>query len=190
MATMNNAIPLSEGQLCERLRAALLADPAVYDCAVLLKKHGGLHRFVVYMVPNGPVATDRLSFRARAVLGTEIDSLPDYVFVSSLPITSQGRVDEDRLCSLVAPDDEQFRLWEKELKETELIQDVAIVSRNVNGRWTPPPLPNDALLLLLQMLHCIVWFGAERNLTLTYPFGETCSYLPTARGSQVVFAAT
>ena len=134
---MKNAIPPSEDQLCETLRATLLADAAVYDCVVLIEKDGGPSRFRAYIVPKAPIATERLSFRLRTVLGPEINSL-EYVLVSSLPIMSDGKVDESRLSSLVVPDDKQYQLWEKELKGTTAIQDVAIVSRNVNGRWTPP----------------------------------------------------
>src|SRR5579872_5667146 len=178
MAVMNNAIPPSEDQLRETLRAALLADAAVYDCAVLTKKDGGSRRFIAFIVPKGPIATERLSFRLRTLLGPEINALQDYVLVSSLPVMPDGKVDEGSLYSLVVPDDEQFQLWEKELKETSAVHDVAIVSRNVNGRWSPPtPAERQSYASASTVsLHRVVWRRANQR-----------SYIPIW-GDVLVFA--
>ena len=154
MALLSKAIPPSERQSCEALRHALLADPSVYDCAVFPNDREGSNRFVAYIVPNGPIATERLNFRLRAALGPESKLLQDYVLVSSLPIGADGKVDEVRLSSLVVAGEEQCRVWENELRQINGIENVAIVSRNATGRWTPP---TNSMASTKAPLHRVVW---------------------------------
>ena len=160
MALISKALPQSEEQLCEAFRVALLADPAVFDCVVLDGRHENSRGMVAYIVPKGPIATERLSFRLKTSLGAEAKLLQEFVLISSLPIGADGKIDRSRLSSLVLPSDERLRIWEDELRGVEGIKDVAIVSRNINGRWTPAVSDECRSSRETATFHRVVWHRA------------------------------
>ncbi len=84
----------------QQVEAALLEDSSVADCVVLARETASSTReLVAYIVASGSFKPERLSASLKPLLPPEL--LPDaYVPVSSLPLTRDGKIDEEALTRL------------------------------------------------------------------------------------------
>lgn len=103
LATSNRLDPAA-------VQGALLGHPSVADCAVIIRMSEGLSPvLVVYVVPRGPYVPDRL----RASLDAVLPDHPPVMFVgvSLLPLTQDGRLDEEALATIPVLDDDVTVRW-------------------------------------------------------------------------------
>jgi acyl-CoA synthetase (AMP-forming)/AMP-acid ligase II/NADP-dependent 3-hydroxy acid dehydrogenase YdfG/acyl carrier protein len=91
-----------------RVEAELAADPAVADCAVLVRAGESGPRLIAYVVPHGTVQAGRLPDLLR---GRAAASRLTLVEVANLPLRADGRLDETALEALEGPDGETAGRW-------------------------------------------------------------------------------
>jgi len=107
---------------------ALLEDPAVDDCAVLVRmQEQQVPALVAYVVGPSPLDVDRL----RESLGQRLPKrlLPQAcVVVTSLPLSADGRLDVAALSQLEVVEESLMRPWEDRLRAEDLIEEVAVVA--------------------------------------------------------------
>lgn len=93
--------------------AALLLHPSVRDCALLdATVPDGQPVRLAYVVVDGPLRPEKLEahLRTRQVTGAE---LPDrYVSVGAIPVTDDGRLDEETLRAMPVIDDTVAGEWQ------------------------------------------------------------------------------
>ncbi|WP_224245441.1 non-ribosomal peptide synthetase [Hyalangium gracile] len=105
------------------VEAALLADASVEDCAVRFRRLPDARPLsVAYVVPSGHRPTG--GFRAPPL---PAHLTPDvFVPVDTLPLTSQGRVDEDALQRLPVLEEPLARQWEEQLRQRHAFDTVEV----------------------------------------------------------------
>ncbi|MEO7327110.1 MAG: amino acid adenylation domain-containing protein, partial [Minicystis sp.] len=101
------SLPLASGRARRRttlaLESALLDDPGIDDCAVRAVRagpgEGAPDQLVAWVVAKAPLSTTALAARLAERL-PECSQPTRYLFLSALPITDAGQVDEDALLRL------------------------------------------------------------------------------------------
>jgi len=100
------------------VESALLSNPLIHDCAVLLRRtHSGHQLLVAYIVSTLPISPEQI----RSQLGHFIPTflLPKaFVSVSCIPLTMEGYVDEAALLKLEVIDSDLIDSVEKQLKSS------------------------------------------------------------------------
>ncbi len=121
----------------EQVEKALLEDPSVDDCVVLVRttENSG-KELVSYVVPSGPFSAERLEANLQAVL-PENEVPKAYVPVSSLPLTPTGQVDKQALARLEVIDNNLVKLWEERLRSLPEIEQAAVVIQERVERSLP-----------------------------------------------------
>lgn len=111
----------------KKIEEALLNDPSVNDCVVLARKTvNSIEELVAYVVSSEPVPPKQLHSRLKDIFPTS--QIPNtYVFISSLPLTSDGLVDEAILTNLTIIDAKLREKWEDNLKKHLLADQIAVV---------------------------------------------------------------
>lgn len=99
----------------DELENALLAHASIDDCHVCARVNDEENtELVAYLVLCGPFSQDTMRECLSADIADEL--LPVSVPVSSLPITRDGRIDEQALAELPVMDSDLVARWEAELK--------------------------------------------------------------------------
>jgi amino acid adenylation domain-containing protein len=122
----------------EAVESALRDDPAVRDCAALVRQDGeGARSLVAYVVGAAPLAPESLAARLASRLPAA--AVPAaFIPVSSIPLTRSGRPDRRSLAALAAIDSDLLRRWDEALRRVRGVAQVAVVVREV--RAPSPPL--------------------------------------------------
>lgn len=110
-----------------QVEAALRKDASVADCVVLEQKRVSSGKeLVAFIISSGSFKPERLSASLRSLLPPEL--LPDaYVAVSSLPLTRDGKIDEEALTRLEVIDSDSVKQWEQQLLSVPEIDQAAVV---------------------------------------------------------------
>ncbi|OKH99777.1 hypothetical protein A6A06_22120 [Streptomyces sp. CB02923] len=117
--------------------AAVLAEPAVAECAVVARRAAAGHtELVVHAVRCGQVTAQRVAQAAGAALPGGA-ARAAVVFVTTLPRTPGGGVDTAALSELPVLDDELAAAWERALSERDAPA-VVVVAES-----TPAPTADD-----------------------------------------------
>ena len=127
LSSQRRVVELHGGAInLDEVEAALLEDPAVEACAVLIRKRDRTElELVPYLVSAEPLCPQRLQICLRDLLPSEL--LPrTYVPVSSLPLTSAGSVDEAALSRLEVIDADLVQRWEDQLQRLPEVEQVAV----------------------------------------------------------------
>ena len=128
----------------DEVEAALLEDPAVEDCAVLVRETPAHERaLVAYVVVDGQFVPERLRARVSGRLPAALRPAA-YVPVARVPLTPAGQVDEPALAQIELIDAELERRWEERLRSLPEIAQVAVVAQALAER--PPALHLSDLL--------------------------------------------
>lgn len=109
------------------VEAALLDDPSVTECAVLVRETETADPcLVAYLVTSDPVSPEQLNARLTDRLPAGLRPSA-YVPVSAMPLTPAGQVDERALIDLEVIDAELVRQWEEELTSLPEVGRLAVV---------------------------------------------------------------
>ncbi|HEY7171230.1 MAG TPA: SDR family NAD(P)-dependent oxidoreductase [Vicinamibacterales bacterium] len=96
------------------LETALLAHPAVVDCVVRAKRAEGQDAAIAYVVTARPCTAEQLETHINALMpGAPPTAL---VFLSSLPLTGAGELDEARVDAIAIADEQTARAWTSALE--------------------------------------------------------------------------
>ncbi len=125
------------------VEAALLEDPSVDECAVLMRETETSSReLVAYVVSSRPFSPIQLQSHLETLLPAAL--LPSaYVPVSTLPLTSTGHVDKLALASFFVLDSDLVQRWEERVQSMASVEQVAVVVQEYTGI---PPLHLSDLL--------------------------------------------
>ncbi len=141
--------PLSAIDL-QRTKATLQADPAIDECVILNRPtiHGEQH-LLVYIVPGEATGLEQMYHKVSTllaeVIGISSGSLDvSIIFLSSLPLTPSGEIDEEILTTFPVSDDKALVQWETYLQHYPEIEQVAVVHQE----YTEPPSPVHLMDLL------------------------------------------
>ncbi|MEM9217769.1 MAG: SDR family NAD(P)-dependent oxidoreductase [Cyanobacteria bacterium P01_F01_bin.150] len=115
-----------------RIESALLSDPSI-DQAYVLVRQGEL---VAYVVAVGPWVAHQVAERVQSQLPPYLQPM-HYVPITSLPLTTQGTVDEKALLEFAVIDSQTQHQWEQQLSELSTVDQVAVVRQPV-VRPIPP----------------------------------------------------
>jgi acyl-CoA synthetase (AMP-forming)/AMP-acid ligase II/NADP-dependent 3-hydroxy acid dehydrogenase YdfG/acyl carrier protein len=125
----------------KKIEAALLNEPSVNDCVVVVRKTVSLtEELVAYIVSSKPLLPEQLDSYLKKIIPTS-DIPNSYVFISSLPLTDQGLVDRTALENLVFIDTELKQKWENKLQEYLSTEQVAVITKQTSELIHPIPLP-------------------------------------------------
>jgi acyl-CoA synthetase (AMP-forming)/AMP-acid ligase II/pimeloyl-ACP methyl ester carboxylesterase/NADP-dependent 3-hydroxy acid dehydrogenase YdfG len=131
---------ISDDQL---VAAILLEAPVVADCATVTRQTERVPERVAYVVLSQSSSPKHLHAHLQAVLPEAL--LPKaYVFLSALPRTAVGQVDEPALASLAVLDSDLVNRWETALQSLPEIEQVAVVIQDLAE--SSPPLHLSDLL--------------------------------------------
>ncbi len=115
------------------MEAALLADPAIDDVAVVERSSSSGPQLAAYLVTSGPWRPERLR--------TRLDGWPvvpaAWVPVARLPLLAGGEVDQKALARLEVIDDQLIGRWEENLGTLPGIDEVAVVARETAEPRSP-----------------------------------------------------
>lgn len=113
------------------LAAELLADGEIEQCVVLARETTET-QLVAYVVPSGVFVESSLRAQAEARLPRQL--VPSaYVPLSSLPLLTNGQIDERALVSLPVLDAALIEQWETNLHATLASEQVAVVAQPAAG---------------------------------------------------------
>ncbi|MEI6332858.1 MAG: AMP-binding protein, partial [Pseudanabaena sp. ELA645] len=109
------------------VESALLSNPLIYDCAVLIKRTHSSHQLLVaYIVSTLPISPEQIQSQLGNLIPKPL--LPKaFVSVSSIPLTVDGYVDEAALLKLEVIDSDLIDSVEKQLNSLLEIERVAVV---------------------------------------------------------------
>jgi len=126
------------------VEAALLDDPVVEECAVLIRELPDTGpALVAYIVANGAFAPERLQAHLSPRLPAALR--PDaYIPLARLPFTPDGKRDEQALAGVELIDTALIRRWEEQLRARVDIDQVVVVAQDAATR--PPALHLSELL--------------------------------------------
>ncbi len=100
---------------------------SVADCVVLERETvSSTRELVAYIVASGSFKPERLSASLKPLLPPELRPNA-YVPVSSLPLTHDGKIENEALTSLEVIDSELAKRWEEELLSVPEIDQAAVV---------------------------------------------------------------
>ena len=136
LSSQRRVVELNGGPVnLNEVEAALLEDPLVEACAVLIRKGDRTElELVPYLVATESLCPQRLQACLQNLLPADL--LPTtYVPVSSLPLTSEGNVDEAALARLEVIDADLVQRWEEQLQRLPEVEQVAVrVHNQTNSR--------------------------------------------------------
>jgi hypothetical protein len=120
----------TEGNLASSIsfvESALLLNPLIYDCAVLIKHTHSSHQLLVaYIVSTLPISPEQIQSQLGNLIPKPL--LPKaFVSVSSIPLTVDGYVDEAALLKLEVIDSDLIDSVEKQINSLLEIERVAVV---------------------------------------------------------------
>jgi acyl-CoA synthetase (AMP-forming)/AMP-acid ligase II/nucleoside-diphosphate-sugar epimerase len=147
------------------VEAALLDDPAVEECAALIRElpEAG-PALVAYIVANGTFAPERLYAHLAPRLPAALR--PDVCIpLTRVPLTPDGRVDEQALAGIELIDTMLIRRWEEQLRAQAEIEQVVVVAQEATAR---PPALHLSELLPSENLRAV----APASLSATSPSGQ------------------
>ena len=109
------------------VESALLLNPLIYDCAVLIKHtHSSNQLLVAYIVSTLPISPEQIQSQLGHLIPKPL--LPKaFISVSSIPLTVDGYVDEAALLKLEVIDSDLIDSVEKHLNSLLEIERVAVV---------------------------------------------------------------
>jgi surfactin family lipopeptide synthetase A len=127
------------------LQQALANLPSVADCAVLQREteNAGM-QWVAYVVPTGPFVPEEWAAHLQTAL-LDAPRIDAFVPLATLPLTSDGQVDEAALLGLEVIDPALSAHWEEAIQAISEVQEVAVVAQDLAE--TSPPLHLADLLL-------------------------------------------
>lgn len=110
-----------------KLEKALLSNPLVDDCAVLIRETQTCQpELVAYIVSSLPISREQIQSQLQGIVPKAL--LPKaYVPVSTIPLTNTGQRDEAALASLEVIDSDLIRSIEEQLQSLSEIERVAVV---------------------------------------------------------------
>lgn len=126
-----------------KVEQALLSNPLVEDCAVIIRETTAdqpeLIAYIVSTLPN----PEQIQSQLQGVISTDL--LPKaYVPVSSIPLTDTGQVDEAALARLAVVESDLINSIEEQLQSWSEIDRVAVVVETLH-KDIPPLHLNDLL---------------------------------------------
>jgi surfactin family lipopeptide synthetase A len=126
-------MPMEHSQQARHLESILLANPAVRDCAALLRQTvSGNSECVAYIVPAGPIVPERLREHVRSAEPSALEP-QHFVPVFSIPRDVDGRVDAVALAAIEVIDTDLLARWEESLHSNG-VEHAAVVARPVQDR--------------------------------------------------------
>lgn len=113
--------------LKSKVEEALLSNPLVDDCAVLIRETATRQpKLVAYIVSSLPISPEQIQSQLQGTVPKAL--LPKaYVPVSTIPLTDTGQVDEAALASLEVIDSDLMRRIEEQLESLSEIERGAVV---------------------------------------------------------------
>ncbi|AFZ28231.1 acyl-CoA synthetase (AMP-forming)/AMP-acid ligase II (plasmid) [Cylindrospermum stagnale PCC 7417] len=125
----------------KKIEAALLSEPSVNDCVVVVRETvKSTEELVAYIVSSKPLLSQQLdSYLKNIIPASEIPNA--FVFISSLPLTPEGLVDQIVLEKLVFINTKLKQKWEKKLQENLSVEEVAVITKQTTEFIQPFPLP-------------------------------------------------
>ncbi|MEQ9548681.1 MAG: SDR family NAD(P)-dependent oxidoreductase [Coleofasciculus sp. G3-WIS-01] len=110
-----------------KVEKALLSNPLVDDCAVLIRETATCQpELVVYIVSTLPISPEQIQSQLQGIVSKAL--LPKaYVPVSTIPLTATGQVDEAALARLEVIDSDLINTIEEQLQSWSEIDRVAVV---------------------------------------------------------------
>jgi acyl-CoA synthetase (AMP-forming)/AMP-acid ligase II/NAD(P)-dependent dehydrogenase (short-subunit alcohol dehydrogenase family) len=140
-----------------QLEAAVRQNASIEECAILQKQRNGQSpELVVYVVPSFPHSAERIEAQVRSSIPADIAC--SSVLVASMPMTSDGVVDEAALARIPMLDSNLVQGWESRLRELPEIEQAAVVVQDFSTEekplhlsdlipgWKPPALQDDAAI--------------------------------------------
>ena len=120
-----------------QVEAALREDASVADCVVLERKTVSLRKeLVAYIISSGSFKPERLTTTLKPLLPPELRPNA-YVAVSSLPLTRDGKIDEEALTCLEVIDSDLVKQWEAQLLSVPEIDQAAVVADKYAEKLSP-----------------------------------------------------
>ncbi|MEW6742818.1 MAG: SDR family NAD(P)-dependent oxidoreductase [Planctomycetota bacterium] len=117
------------------LEARLLEQASVHDGAVRARREGSADRhIVIYIVPGDSPARSHLETIAAAAL--PFGATFSIVFLTSIPRTDDGRVDEGALAAIPVTDEALERRWQQALESVPGVERAGVVLEVDEGRAT------------------------------------------------------
>ncbi|MDZ8093949.1 MAG: SDR family NAD(P)-dependent oxidoreductase [Nostoc sp. DedQUE05] len=119
------------------LETALLNHPEIEECRVLIRETETADMWLVaYVVASGKCSLAQLNAYLQVHLPNTI--LPQsYVWLSRLPLTSEGLIDDRRLTDLAVIDIDLIDRWESSLRSLPSINQVAVIVQNQTKQLPP-----------------------------------------------------
>ena len=110
-----------------KVEKALLSNPLVDDCAVLIRETATCQpELVAYIVSTLPISPEQIQSQLQGIISKAL--LPKaYVPVSTIPLTATGQVDEAALARLEVIDSDLINTIEEQLQSWSEIDRVAVV---------------------------------------------------------------
>lgn len=110
-----------------KVEKALLSNPLVDDCAVLIRETATCQpELVAYIVSTLPISPEQIQSQLQGIVSKDL--LPKaYVLVSTILLTDTGQVDEPALAKLAVVDSELINSIEEQLQSWSEIDRVAVV---------------------------------------------------------------
>ncbi|MEH1991635.1 AMP-binding protein [Nostoc sp.] len=119
------------------LETALLTHPEIEECRVLIRETETADMWLVaYIIASGKCSLAQLNAYLQVHLPNTI--LPQsYIWLSRLPLTSEGLIDDHRLTDLVAIDIDLVNRWESSLRSLPSINQVAVIVQDQTKQLPP-----------------------------------------------------
>ncbi|MEH2172001.1 SDR family NAD(P)-dependent oxidoreductase [Nostoc sp.] len=121
----------------EALETTLLTHPEIQECRVLIRETETADMWLVaYIVASGKCSLAQLNAYLQVHLPNTI--LPQsYVWLSRLPLTSEGLIDDRRLTDLAVIDIDLVNRWESSLRSLPSINQVAVIVQDQTKQLPP-----------------------------------------------------
>lgn len=114
--------------LASQIETALFSHPSVEDCVVRIRETKTQQQeLVAYVVLTGQFSPDRLQSYLLTVLPNQDLPPVNVVSLSKLPLTTEGKIDEQKLASVAVIEPDVLQNWEKQLQSIPEIEQVAVV---------------------------------------------------------------
>ncbi|MEH2207655.1 MAG: SDR family NAD(P)-dependent oxidoreductase [Nostoc sp.] len=127
----------NQAALQEVLETALLTHPEIEECRVLIRETETADMWLVaYIVASGKCSLAQLNAYLQVHSPNTI--LPQsYVWLSRLPLTCEGLIDDRRLTDLVAIDMDLVNRWESSLRSLPSINQVSVIVQDQTKQLPP-----------------------------------------------------
>ena len=126
----------------EDIEAEILDFPTIVDCRVLAKNCQELGlQLAAYVVSKEAISFDKLHHFLKSRLSDTLLPIA-YIGITNMPLTKDGRVDEEVLRQLVVVNENLVRNWETELQKLPMLDQYAVISQDKNYQCDPLHLQN------------------------------------------------